>query len=76
MGLVFLANAWVQPTIPTRRSWLARYRPLAWLEQVGLDGIRTQARLQRLVAYRAAFTVVGVALVLMAIVVLINSQAR
>src|SRR5438132_2398900 len=44
---------------PTRRSWLVRYRPFAWLEQVGLDGIQVQARLQRILAYRIACTFLG-----------------
>jgi hypothetical protein len=76
MGIVFLANAWVRPTIPTGRSWLARFRPFAWLEEVGLEGIRTQARLQRLAAYRAVWTVIGGAFLVAAVVALLINQAQ
>ena len=73
MGMLFLLVAWLPPTMPSRRSWLARYGPFSWFEEVGLDGIRTQARLQRLGLWRGAFTVVGgVLLVAGAVVALIH----
>ncbi len=59
VGVLFLANAWLRPTLSPKQSWLARYRPFAWLEEVGLNGTRTQARLQRMRGYRTAMTAGG-----------------
>ncbi len=63
MGVVFLANAWVPTSVGKRRSRLNRYRPVAWLEEVGDYGVRTHARLQRVALYRVGLSVAGAVLV-------------
>ena len=75
MGILFLLVAWLSPTMPSRRSWLARYRLFSWLEEGGLDGVRTQARLQRLGTWRAAFTFAGGALLVAGAVVALIHRA-